>query len=62
MSKSKSEDDTAASGVNGGANILRIAVDGRYLHPLTLRLRSRNRRDARVVVLDLSFVQHNEFS
>ena len=48
--------------MNNSANILRVAVNGRQSPRIPRGAGTRNSRDLRVVVLDLSSVQHNEFS
>ena len=58
----ESENDAAAREVNNSANILRVAVNCRQSPRITRGARTRNSRDSRIVVLDLSSVQHNEFS
>src|SRR6185436_16535545 len=58
----ESENDAAAREVNNSANILRVAVNGSESQRITLGAGTRNGRAVRVVVLDLSSVQHNEFS
>jgi hypothetical protein len=58
----ESENDAAAREVNNSANILRVAVNCSESQRITLGARTRDGFDARVVVLDLRSVQHNEFS
>lgn len=60
--KQQSQNDPAACEVNDGSNILRVAVNSSESQRITIGVGTRNGRDVRVVVLDLSSVQHNEFS